>query len=270
MRARRAVADDESGEIDREEAGSMDRGGEAEDHQRAGGHERRVQALRERQPVEHENDDPAANRTDDGAEDRLLREHRQHVLPRAVADGEKLDQEDGQQDRERIVAAGLDLERRADARAQPQSSRMHEEEHRRGIGRGDDRAHQQRLDRVHSQRIGGDRGGQGRGQQHADGGERDRRPEHAAEGRKARAQAAVEQDQRQRDRAHHIGGANVVEHQAARPALASEHADDQEHQQQRCAEAQGDEARHDAGEHQQGAEQNSDTESVESGQCANP
>ena len=71
----------------------------------------------------------------------------------------------------------------------------------------------------------------------------------------ARAQAAVEQDQRQRDRADGVGGRDVVEHDAAGAALARQHADDEEHQQQRRAEAQRDQARQNAGQDQQAAEQ---------------
>ena len=60
MRARLPVAHDKSGEIDREEAGGMHHVGEGEDDQRAHRHERRVQALRQRQTVEHQRDDAPA------------------------------------------------------------------------------------------------------------------------------------------------------------------------------------------------------------------
>ena len=48
MRPRRPVADDDAGEIDREKARRMRDLGDAENHQRRGGDERRVQALRQR------------------------------------------------------------------------------------------------------------------------------------------------------------------------------------------------------------------------------
>ena len=105
--------------------------------------------------------------------------------------------------------------------------------------------------------------------EHADGRQRERRRQHAAEAGKARTQAAVEQDQRQRDRADQVGGADIVELEAAGPALAGQHADDQEHQQQRRAEAQRDQTRQDAGEHQQAAEQDGDADGVEQGHRAN-
>ena len=127
--------------------------------------------------------------------------------PRPFARRQILDQQHGEQDRERIVAAGFDLERRADARAQAQAAGMDQEEHRRGIGRGHDRADQQRLAPAHVEQVPGDRRGQPRGDHDADGRQHGRGRQHAAEGRKPGTQAAVEQDQRQRDRADHIGHA---------------------------------------------------------------
>jgi hypothetical protein len=172
------------------------------------------------------------------------------MLLGAVADGQKFDQEDGEQNRERIVAAGFDFEDRADARTQPQAMGMDQEEHRRGVGRGYDRADQQRLGPAHAEQNFRDRRGHRRGQQYAKRREHERGREHAAEDRKAGAQAAVEQNKRERNRADHIGRAHVVELDPARPRLAREHADDQEHQQQRRPEAHRQQARQDAGEHQ--------------------
>ena len=265
MGARRPVADHEAGKIDGEKARGVQRRSKAEDDERARGHERSVQPLRQRQPVEHDDDGPPAEHADDGAEHGLLGEHGEHVLPRAIVDREEADQEQGEQNRERIVAAGFDLEDGADARAQAQSAGMKQKEHRRGVGRGHDRADQQRLGPVHGEQIFGDRRGQRRRQQDPGGRERDRRPQHAPEGRKPRTQPAVEQDERQRDRADHVGGAHVVELEAAQPLLAREHPDDQKHQQQRRPEAHRHQARHDARQHQEGAEQNADAECVESG-----
>ena len=62
-----------------------------------------------------------------------------------------------------------------------------------------------------------------------------------------------------------IGHAHVVEFDAARSGLAREHADDQEHQQQRRPETGRNQARHDAGQNQERTEQNADTERVEKG-----
>ena len=199
------------------------------------------------------------------AEDRLLGEHGRDMLPGAVADREEFDQQDGEQHRERIVAAGFDFERRADARAQPQALGMNRKntaaasveattaptssasiqlKPSTNFATGAVSAAVSSTPTVASVTAG---------------------PEHAAEGRKARAQAAVEQDQRERDRADQVGRAHVVELDAARPGLARQHAEDEEHQQQRRAEAQRDEARQDARQHEQRAEQNAEADGVERG-----
>ena len=224
-----------------------------------------MQALRQRQPVEHDDDGTPTENSDQRAECRLLREHREHVLPGAIPDGEKLDQDDRQQHGERIVAAGFDLEGRADARAQPQPAGMDQKEYRCGVGRGDDRADQQRLGPGHAEQKFRHRSRQRRRHQDANGRQRDRRRQHAAERGEAGAQAAIEQNERERDRADHIGRVHVVELNAAWTALAREHANDQEHEQQRGSEAHGHQARHDAGQHQERAEQNANADCVESG-----
>ena len=82
--ARRPVADHEAGEIDGEKARAVHRG-KPEDHQRAGGHERRVQALRQAEPVEHQHDRAPAQDAEEGAEDRLLGQHRRDLVPRLAA-----------------------------------------------------------------------------------------------------------------------------------------------------------------------------------------
>jgi hypothetical protein len=78
-----------------------------------------------------------------------------------------------------------------------------------------------------------------------------------------RSQAAIEQDQRQRHRSHQIGGANVVEPQLARAGIAGQHADHEKHQQQRRAEAQRQQARQNAGHHQNRAQKNRYADLVE-------
>ena len=93
--------------------------------------------------------------------------------------------------------------------------------------------------------------------------------EHAAECLQAGAQAAVEQDQRQRHRADGISHLHVIELDAARPRLPCQHADKEEDEQQRRAEPQRDQARHDAGDHQQRAEQDGKADCVKRGH-ANP
>ena len=161
-----AVADHQAGDIDREKAGAVDRLGQAEDHERAGRDERRVQALRQLQPVEHQHHARPPSQPIRPPEHRLARPAaRRCRLQRLVAEQQDLDQHDGQEDRERIVDAGFDLERGADARPQPQALGVQQEEHRRGVGRGDHGADQQRLRSSSGPAPDGHRRGQRRGDQ---------------------------------------------------------------------------------------------------------
>ena len=179
-----------------------------------------------------------------------------------------LDQHDGEEDRERIVDPELDLERRADPRPQPQPLGVQQEEHRRGVGRGDDGADQQGLGPAEPEHEHRRRRRQRRRHQHADGRQQARRPDHVAEGLVAGAQPAVEQDQRQRHRSDGVGEPHVVEPDAERPGLARQHADQEEDQQQRRAEAQRHQARQDAGQDQKRRKQNTDADCVKRGHCA--
>ena len=135
----------------------------------------------------------------------------------------------------------------------PQAARMHQEEHRRGVGRGHRRAEQQALEPAQAEAVDRDRRREHGRDQHPDGRERAGRAEHAAEGGEAGAQAAIEQDQRQRDRADRVDQRHIVEADAAGPGLARQHSHQDEDQQQWCAKAQSHKARQDAGQRQQGA-----------------
>ena len=258
-----AIADDQPGDIDREEAGAVQRFGQAERHQRADGDERRVHPLRQHQAVEHQDDGAAADPAKEAADDGFLGQQGGDVGPWRAAGEQYLDQDDGEKDRERIVDAGLDLERCGNARAKPQSLGVKQEEHRRGIGRGHHSTDQQPLVPVQLQRPDGDRRGQRHGDQDAGGRQHARRGEHIAERREPRTQPAVEQDQGERHRPDRIGQPHVVELDAADAGFAGQHADQEEHEQQRRAEAQRHQTRHNAGEHQHGAEQDGDADCVD-------
>jgi hypothetical protein len=155
--------------------------------------------------------------------------------------------------------------RGADARTQPKSLGVHQKKHRGGVGRGHHGADQQRLGPVQVERKFRDRRRDQCGQQHADGRQHDRWRKHRTDVLEARPQAAVEQDQRQRDRTDQIGGPHVVELELAGSGIARQHADHEKHQKQRRAEAQRQQARQDASHHERGAEQDSDADGVERG-----
>ncbi len=234
-----------------------------EDHHRGGRDERRVQALRQVEPVEHQHHQPAAEIADQAAEHEFAGQQHGDAAPRPVAEQQVFDQRDGEEDRDRIVEPGFDLQRGVDARPQPQALGVQQEEHGGGVGRGHHGAGQQRLRPAHAQREHRSRRGQRGGDHDAGRRQRPGRAEHVAEGLEPGAQAAVEQDQAERHRAHRIGHLDVVEDDAAGAGFAGQHADQQEREQQRRAEPQRDQARHDAGQHQQRAQQQREADCVE-------
>jgi len=116
MRPCRPIADDDAGEINREKSRSVRELRHAENHQRGGTDKGRVQALRQRHPIERQHHETAAGHPDDGAEHRLAAEFQRDMQGRAFADRNQFDQHQREEHRERIVSAGFDLQRRSDAR----------------------------------------------------------------------------------------------------------------------------------------------------------
>jgi hypothetical protein len=143
------------------------------------------------------------------------------------------DQPQCQGDRNRIVGAGLCLQRTREPTAEactPQGC-----EHRRGIGCGDDRAEQQRLrQREVEQTVGGDPR-DGRGDDDPDRREKKRGRHHLAQPAPRGGQTALVQDRRQRDDTDLAGELGVVERDAARAVRAEQHAEDEEGDQRRQA-----------------------------------
>ena len=263
MRPRRPVADDDAGEIDREKSRAVRHLRRAEDHQGSGRDKGRMQALRQRHAIERHHHQTAPDHPRDGAKQAFARELHGDIAGRAFTDRNELDQHQREKDGERIVGAGLSFQGCSDTRAQAQALGVHEQKHRCGIGRCDHGPDQERLRPVQIERIFGSRRRDQGGNQHPDGRQHHRWREHGSDALKLGPQAAVEQDQRQRHRAHQKGRAHVVEVDLARAGVARQHADHQEHQQQGCAEAQREQARQDSGHHQNGAEQNGYADLVE-------
>ena len=152
------------------------------------------------------------------------------------------DNGDGEEDRKWIVGAGLGFERRADTRAQAQAARMDKQEHCGGIGRCNDRSDQQGFKPREMQKIKRHRRHDGGGDDDADGCQDQGRRENAADRGIACTQAAIEQDQGERDGPHEIGHAHIVELDAAGAGFAGQHADREEAQQQGGAKPQGNQA----------------------------
>ncbi len=97
--------------------------------------------------------------------------------------------------------------------------------------------------------------GQRRGDGDTDGRQQQRRPGGRAEVAEFGAQPAVEQDDGERDAAYDVGGEVVVEEDPARPVLAEEHAEPEEHEQQWRADPGRDQTDEDAEEQQEGSQQ---------------
>jgi len=128
-------------------------------------------------------------------------------------------------------------------------------EDRGGIGRPDDRAEQQRIPPVEIEQP--DRAGRhgGRGEQHTECRERKRGLERDAECPRVGAQTAVEEDHGKSEIADEERGLVVVEQNAAGTILTCEHADAEEDEQERKAEARGDQRREHTREQQASAQQ---------------
>ncbi len=84
-----------------------------------------------------------------------------------------LNQGNGQEHRHRIVTAGFNLKRGANAFVQPLAAEQRE--NRRRIGRADNRANQQAFHYIEVKQPGRHHAGQAGGDQHADGRQRQRR-----------------------------------------------------------------------------------------------
>ncbi len=221
-----------------------------------------MEPLRQAEPIKCPDGRAPAEEANRGSAETFPGKARQRQPPGFLTAQQQLDQHQREENGERIVGAGFDLERCADPRAQPQTVSVEEEKHRGRVGRGHHGAGEQGFGPAQSEGELGKRGRQHRTEQDAACSERQRGGEHAPERGKARAQAAIEQDQGERNRSDHVGRAHVIELDAE-PHIAGAHADQEEHQEEGRPEPQGDEARQDAGQHQCRAQQNGETDCVE-------
>ena len=84
----------------------MDRLAQAEDHDRAGRNEWRMQPLRQFHAIEKRDDCDAADDSDHRTERRLTQQNQHDIDRRLVAIQQDFNQHQRQEDRERIVGAG--------------------------------------------------------------------------------------------------------------------------------------------------------------------
>ncbi len=243
--ADRAVAEEQAAQVDGEDAAAADGVGQGEHQQAAADHQQRVEAAGQVHAVDQLQQQPAAAKTEQGAETELLHQVQGEAPAEAgLAAGEHLDQGHGEEHRHRVVAARFDFQGRGDPLVETFAAEQGE--HRGGVGGADDGADQQAFHPVQVEQPGCRDAGQAGGHQHAQGGQRQCRPERHAEAGDAGAQAAVEEDHGERQVAHQVGHRIVVEDDAADPVVAGDHADGEEDHQDRDAQAGGQRADEDA------------------------
>ena len=234
--ANRPVAEQETTQVDREDAAAVQRSGRGKNHDPAAQRQQRVKPGRQHNAINHLQQQIAAAETDSDTQAELLHDmHRKHPAQAGLMLLNHLDKGDGQEHRHRVVAAGFNFQRRADAFIQ--SFTAEQREHRRGISRADDSADQQPFNQVEMKQPGRHQSGQGRGDQHPDRGERQRGPQRHAKGAGLSAHPAVKQDNRQRQVAHHVGERVIVKRNAADTVNPRQHPNGEEDNQDRDAEA---------------------------------
>lgn len=94
------------------------------------------------QPLDEAYDAQSAEQADDRTQAHVEQEAGDQVGDQHLGfwigvGGDDLDQRDGEEDRDQVIGAGLDLQRGADALAQIDLTGAQQEENRRCVGRGD-------------------------------------------------------------------------------------------------------------------------------------
>ena len=253
----RTVANLQAEQVDGEKARAFEQPGGRE-YRQAGrdDDERQHTAVfhRQRQPAQQARDPPGAGQTEGGAEADLAQQQQRHVQPAGIA-LDRRDQRQHQEHRHRVVQPRFQLQRGRDPFTQSQAGLAQHREHGRGVGGADDGAEQQAVAPFDVHDLNRHRSHQRRRQQHTDAGQQQRRFQAGTEGFHARADAAFEQDHRERRIADPGRELRVVEPHADRSVDTDEHAGEQEHQQERQAQARRQHTGQQAAEHQHAAGQ---------------
>src|SRR5690606_22234580 len=248
--ANRPVAQQQAADIHGQNAAAADGAGDGVGHDAAADRQQRIQAAGHLHPVDQLQQQPAGGQAEHDAQAELLEQAAEEGQAEiAFAGGDHGDQRHGEEHGHRVVGAGLDFQGRADALVQPLA--VEQVEHHGGVGGTDDGADQQAFEQRQVEQPGGGNAGQAGGGHHAEGGQRQGRPQGDAEGGGAGAHAASEQDDRQRQVADQVGQRVVVEDDAADAVDAGQHAHGQEDHQHRNADAGREGTDQDAARHQQ-------------------
>ena len=231
---RRGAADGEPDQVDGQEAAAAAHVGDPERERRGGDRgDRRERADRVGKARERPGRDDAEPDPDHQAEAELAEEQQREIGDPVVRLLDPVDQADRQRDRHRVVAAGLRLERAGQATLDAGEAQRRED--RRGVGRGHDRAEEDRLEpgKV-EQRVGG-KPGQERRHHHADRRQQGRRDRDLAQPPPRGGEPALEEDRRQRHHAHLPRELGVVELDSAQAVGAEQHPEPEERDQRRHA-----------------------------------
>ena len=165
--------------------------------------------------------------------DELLDQEPDGVERPVSGDADHLDRHQHEHHRDGIVEPGFSLERQRKLAREAHPAQQRE--HRRAVGRGQDRAEQEPLGNREVEQPAGARPAISAVPAVPIAGQRDRRSEHRPERSKPGRQAALEQDQHERDRPHQVRERVVREVDPAEPVAAHRHSQPQEQEQRRQA-----------------------------------
>ncbi len=252
------IAGDDAGDVDGEEATTLADAGDGVGGQGHRQHDDWIERHLQRRPVDDQHDEPAANGTDQCADADLKEELADEADVGCAGQGrsgDNLDEGERQEDRDRIVRAGFDLQCRAHAVAQRDAADAQEEEDGSGIGRRQDRAEEQALQEGQPEQELRHQAEDKRGDEDADDGQGYGGKGGDTQRRQAGLEAGIEQDDGERDRADEVGRLAIVEGDAE-PVLACDQTDQEEDEQQRGAEAKADQAREDRGDNERRTDEN--------------
>ena len=167
----------------------------------------------------------------DRADAHLLHEQQHHVAEAVAGLADPVDEAQHEQDGDGVVEAGLALQRAGQPLLERRAAEDRED--RGAVGAGDDRPDEHALQQREVEQPRGQQPADDRAQDRAEHGEGQRRAQDGPDLRPARGQAALEQDQRQRDDAHAAGQLVVAEVDPPDAVGPDRHPDPQEQQQAR-------------------------------------
>jgi hypothetical protein len=250
-------AERQRGQVDGEQAGAVGDLGDPVGERRRGDRRHRVDSVRgQLDPGDHPDRRPAQDHPDDDPDGDLQRDQADHVRGAVTGLLDPFDEADHQQQRDRVVHPRLALERTCQAFLQGRVAQHGEDRGR--VGGGDRGADDHPFQPGQPEDPFRRRAREERRRQRPQGGERGRRAEHRADLRPARREAALEEDQDQRDRPQRPRQVVVGEVDLADPFGARQHPEAEEEQQGGDPHAVGEQGTDDPGGQQDAGDQDQD------------